>query len=356
MLRESFTRYTRSSLIQIGLASQVLLVTLLLIASSACRNSATNAKSEALDSLINKQSYVEIAPGSFLMGSDEEEETVSPVELRMRPQHRVQLTKPYELGKYEVTQAQWEAVMGNNPSHFKGANLPVENVSWEDIQGFLQRIQPLDDQYLYRLPTEAEWEYACRAGSTGDFSGTVAVPEEERERERERKAENEREGEGKDKAEIEREREREREAERRRERARAQPKPFVYTPGISKEEQEREAYKQTEAFYGPLLKQAWFYTNAKRQTHPVGQLQPNAWGLYDMHGNVWEWCLDWFDASYYKNSPATDPTGAADSGYKINRGGSWQTPAALCTTTTRGFDPPNQRTDILGFRLARTRK
>jgi formylglycine-generating enzyme required for sulfatase activity len=290
----------------------------------------------ALASLLRPENYVRIPAGNFLMGSDEVERTENPFELRMRPQHRVEFSKPLELGKYEVTQAQWEAVMGHNPSHFKEPTRPVENVSWQEVQEFIARLQPLDDQYSYRLPTEAEWEYACRAGSTGDFSGVSASPESEEEKEREREKVREREREKKRaKSALEEQREAQREEER---------------------EKAREAYRQTAAYYGPLLSLAWFHINANSQTHPVGQKQPNAWGLYDMHGNVWEWCQDWFDQNYYQISPAQDPTGPPQGERKINRGGSWQTPASTSTTTVRGFDPPTHRSPLLGFRLARSLK
>ena len=179
------------------------LLALVILSQGAC--SKFGAKQDgvneaALASLIRAESYVRIPAGSFLMGSDEVERTQNAFELRMRPQHRVEFSQPFELGKYEVTQAQWEAVMGHNPSQFKGPTRPVENVSWQDVQHFIARLQPLDDQYRYRLPTEAEWEYACRAGSTGDFSGVKASPESEEEKEKEHEREHEK----------ERERERER--------------------------------------------------------------------------------------------------------------------------------------------------
>src|SRR6185295_12837821 len=128
--------------------------------------------------------------------------------------HKVRITRQFEIGKYEVTQEQWQAVMGDNPSNFKGANLPVEKVSWNDAQDFLLKLNARDG-YTYRLPTEAEWEYACRAGSMGDFAGE-------------------------------------------------------------------------------LDDVAWYDKNSGSKTHPVGQKRPNVWGLYDMHGNVSEWCSDWY--------------------------------------------------------------
>src|SRR5262249_4981511 len=138
--------------------------------------------------------------------------------------------KSFEMGKYEVTQEQWQAVMSNNPSHFKGANLPVDTVSWNDAQEYIKRLNAQNDGYTYRLPTEAEWEYACRAGRMGDYTES-------------------------------------------------------------------------------LDEMAWYERNSANETHPVGQKKANGWGLYDMQGNVSEWCQDWFAEDYYSHSPSIDPTG-----------------------------------------------
>jgi formylglycine-generating enzyme required for sulfatase activity len=284
----------------------------------ACRTASSSAKNAALEALLSEQSYVKIAPGSFLMGSPETEPSKEGRELRSRPQRRVTLTRGFELGKYEVTQAQWEAVMGANPSQFKGANLPVETVSWRDAQDFIARLQPLAGNYVYRLPTEAEWEYACRAGSTGDFTGrnyeeemVDEIPGGEK------------------------------------------------TKGLTKEalaEQRRKAFKASEAYHQPLLQLGWFASNSQVRTHPVGEKKPNAWGLYDLHGNVWEWCADWFQADYYSTAPATDPPGPGTGEAKVNRGGSWQVPPSLCRVWLRGFDRPTERGAMIGFRLARSTK
>ena len=166
-----------------SLLAKLALLLLLGLPALACKTTpkppAPNpAVNDALDSLLDGKSYAAIAPGSFLMGSPETDKTADDLELRERPQHRVTLSKGFELGKYEVTQAQWEAVMGTNPSQFKGVKLPVENVSWDDVQLFLERLAPLDDKHSYALPTEAQWEYACRAGSSGDFAGQEFKEEE----------------------------------------------------------------------------------------------------------------------------------------------------------------------------------
>jgi formylglycine-generating enzyme required for sulfatase activity len=179
------------------------------------------------------------------------------------------------MGKYEVTQAQWEAVMGNNPSRFKGPNRPVEMVSWDDAQAFIAALNRRNDGYVYRLPTEAEWEYACRAGSTGDYAGK-------------------------------------------------------------------------------LDEMGWYEENAGRQTHPVGQKQPNAWGLYDMHGNVSEWCQDSY--RLYPDGVVTDPQGPSSDSNRVIRGGGWGYAAAYCRSAYRYGLSPGYRDLALGFRLVRTAK
>lgn len=222
---------------------------------------------------FSSKDFARIPAGEFMMGSeyggsDENDE---------RPVHRVRISQSFELGKYEVTQVQWETVMGQNPSFFKGANLPVESVSWDDVQQFISRVNELDDQFVYRLPTEAEWEYACRAGSTGDYAGNLSA-------------------------------------------------------------------------------MAWYENNSGKETHPVGQKQPNVWGLYDMHGNVLEWVQDWYGDSYYSGSPTTDPPGPNSGLYRVFRGGSWYEPAAFCRSADRSHFKPSDRFLILGFRLVRTPK
>jgi formylglycine-generating enzyme required for sulfatase activity len=186
--------------------------------------------------------FVLIPAGEFTMGSPENEQGRDSNE----PQHKVKITKPFYMQTTEVTQAQWKAVMGNNPSYFKGNDLPVETVSWDDAQEFIKKLSAKEG-VKYRLPTEAEWEYACRAGSTTKFY-------------------------------------------------------------FGEDESKLDEY-------------AWYHNNSDGKTHPVGQKKPNAWGLYDMHGNVWEWCQDWYGADYYKNSPAEDPQGPASAESRVLRGG-----------------------------------
>jgi formylglycine-generating enzyme required for sulfatase activity len=215
--------------------------------------------------------FVLIPAGEFLMGSDYYE----PDE---RPVHKVVISKPFYLGKYEVTQAQWLEVMGTNPSHFKGdLNRPVERVSWYMVQDFIRRLNGREGHNKYRLPTEAEWEYAARAGSTTQYS-----------------------------------------------------------------------FGDNESF---LEQFAWYNKNDGGKTHSVGQLRPNAWGLYDMHGNVWEWINDW--RGPYLVGTIIDPQGSATGNAKGYRGGGWGYGAGRCRSADRSYDAPHYVYGTHGFRLAR---
>jgi formylglycine-generating enzyme required for sulfatase activity len=236
-----------------------------------------------------KLEMVLIPAGEFLMGSPDSDEYALPYE---KPQHRVRITKPFYLGKYLVTQEQWEAVMGSSASRFKGPKNPVESVSWENCQLFLKKLSersrhshpgPLPGGLDFRLPTEAEWEYACRAGITT-----------------------------------------------------------------------RYCYGDDE---GQLGEYAWYVENSgnrtHRWTHPVGEKKPNAWGLYDMHGNVWEWCEDWYNERYYASSPVDDPTGPTSGSLRVGRGGGWDDRAGNCRSAYRYLNQPEYRDSDLGFRVAR---
>ena len=178
--------------------------------------------------------FMRIPAGKFMMGSPDGEKDRQPNE---GPQHEVAISKPFYMGIYHVTQEQYEAVMGKNPSNFKGQQNPVETVSWDEAVEFCKKASEKAGKKV-RLPTEAEWEYACRAGSKTRF-----------------------------------------------------------------------CFGDDDDKLGDF---AWYAANSGNTTHPVGQKKPNAWGLYDLHGNVWQWCADRYDAKYYGNSPKTDPTGPAE--------------------------------------------
>ncbi|MBW2251168.1 MAG: formylglycine-generating enzyme family protein, partial [Deltaproteobacteria bacterium] len=173
-----------------------------------------------------------ILSGSFRMGGDKKLEQAEDHET---PRHLVKISKAFFMGKYEATQAQWSEMMNNNPSEFKDDIRPVERVSWNDVQAFIQKLNTKEETNKYRLPTEAEWEYASRASLESSYG-------------------------------------------------------FDSNTNI-------------------LSQYAWYRNNSADETHPVGQLKPNAWGLHDMHGNVHEWCQDWFDRKYYSQSPSNAPLG-----------------------------------------------
>ena len=210
-------------------------------------------------------------PGSFMMGSPVTESGRFDDE----PLHRVTLTKGFWLGKYEVTQRQWQSVMGTNPSKFKDPDRPVERVSWNDCNTFIRRANATLGG-VARFPTEAEWEYACRAGSSTPVSGN-----------------------------------------------------------------------------GMLMDMAWYDANSGNETHPVGRNQPNSWGFYDMHGNVLEWCYDWFGNI---EAQATDPRGLTSGSFRVLRGGCWFFYARDCRSAYRLKRDPNLRNAIYGFRLACSEK
>lgn len=211
-----------------------------------------------------------IRPGSFVMGSERGEADEM-------PSHKVILTKPFYLGKYEVTQAQWQAVMGENPSQFKGTNHPVDNVSWDDSQIFMQKLGERIKGGTVQLPTEAQWEYACRAGGGTEYS-----------------------------------------------------------------------YGNDAAALGEY---AWFHGNSGAASHPVGQKRANSWGLYDMHGNVCEWCADWY-AGGYPAGEATDPSGASSGDARVLRGESWVSTGETLRSAYRVGTPPEYRNSHVGLRVA----
>jgi formylglycine-generating enzyme required for sulfatase activity/serine/threonine protein kinase len=221
--------------------------------------------------------FVLIPAGEFLMGSPDSDKDAVDDE---KPQHRVRITRPFYLGVHEVTQGQYREVTGETPSHFRGSDdLPVESVNHHGAIAFCTKLSAKEG-VSYRLPTEAEWEYACRAGSTTRYS-----------------------------------------------------------------------FGDDEASLGEV---AWYKGNSGNRTHPVGQKRPNAWGLYDMHGNVWELCGDWFDEDYYGQSPpSANPLGPSHAADRVIRGGGWRSIPQIVRSADRSGRAPGARPHDLGFRLAR---
>ncbi len=257
-----------------------------------------------------------IPPGEFMMGSPKE---LIEEELKARgdnpwfkerlpaegPQHRVRITKPFYLGKYLVTQEEYQRVMGVNPSEFSAAGghkdqlagqetkrFPVEGVSWDDAVGFCRKLSETPEERAagrtYGLPSEAQWEYACRAGSTGRYSFSSG------------------------------------------------------REGTAKEYEEHEL-----ADYG------WSNDNAGGMPHAVGLKRASAWGLYDMHGNMWEWCQDWYDKGYYASAPTDDPQGPIGGSVRVHRGGTWDSPACFFRSAFRDYYGPGSCCSNLGFRVCR---
>ena len=219
--------------------------------------------------------------GTFSMGNDEKgffSGLFSMLE-DDRPLHNVVLTRDYYMGRSQVTQSLWKAVMGSNPSYFKGDDRPVESVSWNDCQEFISKLNEITGM-KFRLPTEAEWEFAARGGNKS--------------------------------------------------------KHYKYSGSNN------------------LDDVAWYESNAKSKTHPVGTKQPNELGIYDMSGNVWEWCSDWYGS--YCSEAQTNPKGAASGNYRVCRGGSWDDDAWYCRSTYRDGDSPGYGVINIGFRLALTVK
>jgi uncharacterized protein (TIGR02996 family) len=223
--------------------------------------------------------FVLVPPGTFWMGSPEQEEGPDGREC---PRHEVEITRPFAQGAFQVTQEQYEQVMGSNPSrlHPTGPGGPVDTVIYAEAVRFCEALAKLPEEKeagrSYRLPTEAEWEYACRAGTTSRwFFG------------------------------------------------------------------DREA---------DLKHHGWFRDNSGGTTHPVGQKRPNAWGLYDLYGNVAEWCSDWWDEGYYARSPRKDPKGPGNTGSRSLRGGAFSYGPEYCRTAYRDAISPAGRNPVVGFR------
>jgi formylglycine-generating enzyme required for sulfatase activity len=244
---------------------------------------AQRAEPHSLAALLSSRGFARIPAGEFSMGSA----VGNPDELPVR---RVKIATPFEMSRFEITQAQWNALMNDphtaaynttgavadvNPSHFKGDARPVENVSWEQVQVFITALNKRDPKHIYRLPTEAEWEYAARAGSKNDTPDPDSI--------------------------------------------------------------------------------AWYQGNSNGETHDIGQKAPNAWGLHDMLGNVFEWVDDWYTPESYATGGPSAQAGSARS-YKVYRGCGWLSERQYCRPAYRMFDFPTQGQYTTGFRLVRTRK
>ena len=214
---------------------------------------------------------IPVEGGTFTMGATAEQG--SDAYDWEKPAHQVTLSS-YSIGKTEVTQALWKAVMGRNPSNFKGDDLPVENVSWDDCQEFIKKLNQLTG-LNFRLPTEAEWEFAARGGNKS------------------------------------------------------------------------KGYKY--AGSNNLDEVAWYDDNSNKKTHAVATKRPNELGIYDMSGNVWEWCQDWYGD--YSSSSQTNPEGPNTGSYRVHRGGSWDGLARYCRVSNRDYNSPDYGDYSLGFRL-----
>jgi formylglycine-generating enzyme required for sulfatase activity len=260
---------------------RLLATALLLVLSGACR------AGDVIENFLGMR-FVRIPAGEFIMGAGESDaarqEITKPGTGDVRdesPAHRVAVSAPFYLGETEVTQGAWLKVMENRPgpedswSRPDWERLPVSDVSWYMAARFAEELGKLDHDYSYRLPSEAEWEYAARAGSTGLW-----------------------------------------------------PVPF-----------------------DKLKDNAWFINNSGDVPHPVATRKPNAFGLYDMLGNVWEWVADWYATDSYAHSAAVDPVGPDEGVARVRRGGSWHCEANLVRPGYRAADTPDTAWPVLGFRV-----
>jgi formylglycine-generating enzyme required for sulfatase activity len=243
------------------------ITTLLIIVLVIVVSSMTMAAEKIFTNSIGMK-FVLIPAGTFTMGDSSNA-------------HQVTISRPFYMQTTTVTQGQWKSVMGSNPSSFSscGDDCPVEQVSWNDVQDFIRKLNQQEGTDKFRLPTEAEWEYAARSGG----------------------------------------------------------------------KQEEYAGTSSESNLGDY---AWYYANSGGKTHPVGQKRPNGLGLYDMSGNVWQWCQDWY--GNYPSGSVTDPTGPSSGSGRVNRGGSWILVAYGCRSAYRFSSTPGSRNFFMGFRLART--
>jgi formylglycine-generating enzyme required for sulfatase activity len=237
---------------------------------------------EQNEPVFREPEMVFVQGGTFQMGCKDDNERGIICEDNEKPVHQVQLDD-FSIGKYEVTQEEWEAVMGNNPSGFKDCpKCPIESVSWNDVQEFIQKLNERTGKN-YRLPTEAEWEYAARGGQEGGYE-------------------------------------------------------YIYSGS------------------NDLDEVGWYENNSGFKTHPVGGKKQNTLGLYDMSGNVWELCSDWYSEDYYENSPGKNPQGPLRGSYRVNRGGSWFVQRRALPGILPQPQGPDRRYRYLGFRLAHSSK
>ncbi len=240
---------------------------------------AKSGNSDAFETFASSSTCMEfllVPAGEFVMGSPSDEQGRSDYE---SPTHKVTIKTPFYMGKSPVTQKQWKQIMETDPSHFKGEDLPVEMVSWQEVREFVKRLNAAESTDKYRLPSEAEWEYACRAGTqTGYFFGD--------------------------------------------------------------DESQLNEY-------------AWYAENSGGKTHPIGRNKPNLWGLYDMHGNVWEWVQDKWHENYNGSPPDGSSWEDGDVSFRVSRGGSWYCNASSCRSANRFRRDPESRFSNLGFRLSR---
>jgi formylglycine-generating enzyme required for sulfatase activity len=223
---------------------------------------------------------VYIPAGEFEMGSPMDE----PKRDDDEAQHHIKLTKAFYMGKFEVTQLQYRVIVSENPSEFGGDKLPVENVNWYEAARFLKKLSDKTGM-KFRLPSEAEWEYACRAGSRQAFNTGTTL------------------------------------------------------------DSDLANYDATEPYADGII------GKYLKRTTEVGSYPPNAFGLYDMHGNVWEWCSDIYDEDYYKKTPLVDPKGPAEGKPKVMRGGAWKEYAYKCRSADRNHRWPKDNQPIIGFRV-----
>jgi len=239
--------------------------------------------------------FVHIQPGTFTMGGTRQKDN---------PIRRVTITKGFRMASTPVTQAQWQAIMGTNPSYFQGEDRPVEKVSWSECQEFCRKISERMGRAM-RLPTEAEWEYACRAGTLTDYWNGNGVES---------------------------------------------LKLVGWFNGTSEKDSlrnEKEANRfDKKPYEHECSRQCWALNH---ETRPVAKLPANAWGIHDVHGNVWEWCNDWYGP--LPADPQIDPTGALGGECRVLRGGSFGSEAEGCFSACRGYVRPDSRGMTIGLRV-----